>query len=100
MAEENINNRYARTIYVNGVPYKIRDEESRAEIAKLQFAENGLSRKIDDINDILNANFENREYHGGIIWNEEHRKDSGIPYFEVKNDASENGNAALHVELY
>lgn len=100
MAEENINNRYARTIYVNGVPYKIRDEESRAEIAKLQFAENGLSQKIDGINDILNANFINREYRGGIIWNEEHRKDSRIPYFEVNNNAPEEGNAALSVRLY
>lgn len=100
MAEENINNRYARTIYVNGVPYKIRDEESRAEIVKLQFAENGLSQKIDNINDILNANFTERKYNGGIIWNEEHRQGSGIPYFEVKNNTSEDGNAALHVELY
>ena len=100
MAEENINNRYARTIYVNGVPYKIRDEESRAEIVKLQFAENGLSQKINDINDILNANFTEKKYNGGIIWNDEHRRDSRIPHFKVENNASEDGNAALYVELY
>ena len=85
MANEN---KYLRNIYINGVPYRVRDEECRTTLLQMREYCDTINTRMNTINSIINGFYSNEtgKFTGGESWDvwshDQHRNGSKIPYFE------------------
>ena len=103
MANEN---KYLRNIYINGVPYRVRDEECRTTLLQMQTYCDTINNRMNTINKIINGFYSNEtgKFTGGISWdvwsNPQHYVNSKIHYFEEEPINDSYASYKLKIEEY
>lgn len=101
MSESTINNdKYVANIYVNGEPYKVRDEEAQVSVKQLEAICKLIQFDVATSQNILNKNFdEEKNYTGTIQWNDSKIIGSKIPKIEVVDSTTANSGQFKTLEI-